>query len=83
MAAKITAINGQVNSTDAKEFLLTSTDEVLLLPKYGVEGRLVTNDTVTNKPCAIGSTAMVVTGSVTDVYILTPDNEWTLIKWIC
>ena len=78
MAAKITAINGQVNSTDTKEFLLTSTDEVLLLPKYGVEGRLVAYDTVKNEPCAISSTAMVVTGSVTDVYILTPDNEWTL-----
>lgn len=77
MAAKITAINGQANATDTKEFLLTSVDEVLLLPKYGIEGQLVTNDTVTNKPCAIGSTAMVCTGTSTEVYILTPDNEWT------
>lgn len=78
MAAKITAINGQTNSSDTKEFLLTSVDEVQLLPKYGIHGTLVTDDTVTNKPCAIGSTATVCTGSLTEVYILTPDNEWTL-----
>ena len=77
MAAKITAINGQANSTDTKEFLLTSVTEIAMLPKYGIYGTLVTDDTVTNKPCAIGSTAMVCTGTSTDVYILTPDNEWT------
>lgn len=76
MSAKITAINGQANSSDTKEFLLTTTDEIKLLPKNGVVGTLETADTVTNKPCAIGSTAMVVNSTSTEVYILTPDNEW-------
>ena len=34
------------------------------------------NDSVADEPCAYGSTAMVVTGSLTEVYILTPNNEW-------
>ena len=76
MAAKITAINGQTNASDTKEFLLTSVDEITKLPRNGIEGTLETADTVTNKPCAIGSTAMVCTGTSTEVYILTPDNEW-------
>ena len=47
------------------------------LPKYGIRGTLNDpNDTVVDEPCAYGSTAMVVTGSLTEVYILTPNNEW-------
>nr|DAL67428.1 MAG TPA: hypothetical protein [Caudoviricetes sp.] len=76
MSVKITAINGQANSSDTKEFLLTTTDEIKLLPKNGIEGTLITDETVINKPCAIGSTAMVVNSVSTEVYILTPDNEW-------
>ena len=76
MSAKITVINGQSNSTDTKEFLITSLDEVAKLPRNGIEGSLETTDTVTNKSCAIGSTAMLVTTGNIEVYILTPDNEW-------
>ena len=76
MSVKIIAINGQVNSTDTKEVLLTSVDEITKLPRNGIEGTLETADTVTNKSCAIGSTAMVCTNTSTEEYILTPDNEW-------
>lgn len=78
MAAKIITINGQSNSSDTKEFLLTSVDEVAKLPRNGVEGTLETADTVTNKSCAIGSTAMVCDGNSTLVFILSPNNEWIL-----
>lgn len=74
---KITSIGGHANSYSQKEYLLTSISDLDKLPKYGIRGTLNDpNDTVVDEPCAYGSTAMVCTGSTTEVYILTPNNEW-------
>lgn len=77
MGFKITAINGKPNAYNQKEYLLTDENQINLLPRYNVRGQLNDpNDSVVNEPCAYGSTAMVCTGSLTEVYILTPNNEW-------
>ena len=74
---KITSIGGHANSYSQKEYLLTDISDLSKLPKYGIRGALNDpNDSVIDEPCAYGSTAMVVTGSLTEVYILTPNNEW-------
>lgn len=73
----ITACNGVPNSPDIKEYLLSSVDEIDKLPRDGVRGQQEFGDeTGINDPCAIGSTAMVATGSSTEVYILSSENEW-------
>lgn len=77
MGFKITAINGRPNAYNQKEYVLTDVTQIDLLPKYGVRGQMNDpQDSVADEPCAYGSTALVVTGGQTDVYILTPDNEW-------
>lgn len=74
---KITSIGGKPSSYSQKEYLLTDISDIDKLPKYGIRGTLNDpNDTVADEPCAYGSTAMVCTGSSTEVYILTPNNEW-------
>ena len=74
---KITSIGGEPNSYSQKEYLLTNISDLDKLPKCGIRGMLNDpNDSVADEPCAYGSTAMVVTGSLTEVYILTPNNEW-------
>ena len=74
---KITSIGGHANSYSQKEYLLTDTSDIDKLPKYGIRGTLNDpNDSVSDEPCAYGSTAIVVDGSTTEVYILTPNNEW-------
>ena len=74
---KITSIGAKPNSYSQKEYLLTDISDIDKLPKYGIRGTLNDpNDSVVDEPCAYGSTAMVVTGSLTEVYILTPNNEW-------
>ncbi len=77
MAFKIIGANGKPNSYLQKEYLLTNAEDVSKLPRVGIKGTQEScDDTVTNDPCAVGSTALVVTGAVTEAYILTPDNEW-------
>lgn len=79
MAFKITQINGKPNSYSQKEYLLNDVSEISKLPRVGIRGTMNDpQDSVADEPCAYGSTAMVCTGSATLVYILTPDNEWTL-----
>lgn len=74
---KITAINGKPNAYNQKEYLLTDISDLDKLPKYGIRGTLNDpQDSVADEPCNFGSTAMVCTGSLTEVYILTPNNEW-------
>lgn len=74
---KITSIGGNPNSYSQKEYLLTDISDIDKLPKCGIRGTLNDpNDSVADEPCAYGSTAMVCTGSLTEVYILTPNNEW-------
>lgn len=75
---KINTINGKPNAYNQKEYLLTDVADLDKLPKYGIRGTQADPmDSVADEPCAYGSTAMVCTGTSTDVYILTPDNEWT------
>lgn len=67
-------------SAELKEFLCSSVDDISKLPKFGIEGTQVDseymNNEEDNEPCMYGSTAMVCDGSVSDVYILNPDNNW-------
>ena len=77
MGFKITAINGKPNAYNQKEYLLTDENQINLLPRYNVRGQMNDpQDSVADEPCAYGSTAMVVANGNTEVYILTPDNEW-------
>ena len=74
----ITKVRGKENSSCHREFLLTSLDDLDKLPRHKVRG--MQNDSENpeyDDPCAIGSEAMVVTGTDTYMYILTPDNQWT------
>ena len=74
---KITSIGGKPNSYSQKEYLLTDSSFIDKLPKYGIRGTLNDpNDSVSDEPCAYGSTAVCVDGTSTEVYILTPNNEW-------
>lgn len=74
---KISTINGKPNAYNQKEYLLTDVADLDKLPKYGIRGTQADPmDSVADEPCAFGSTAMVVTGTSTEVYILTPNNEW-------
>ena len=76
---KISTINGKPNAYNQKEYLLTDVADLDKLPKYGIRGTQNDEmDSVADEPCAYGSPAMVVTGTSTLVYVLTPDNEWTL-----
>lgn len=78
MAFSITTYNGMPNSPETKEYLCTSLDDLAKLPRYGIRGtQNVDNETVDDDPCAIGSEALICTGTSTEVYKLTPDNEWT------
>lgn len=79
MAFDIMEIGGKINSAIQKQYILNSASDIGKLPKSGIRGtQIVDNDSSINDPCAFGSTAIVCTGTETDVYILTPDNEWTL-----
>lgn len=71
----ITKVSGQCNATNTREFLLSSADDISKLPKSDVKGTFK-DDTTLNAPCAIGSTALVATGTTTEVYILSPNNTW-------
>lgn len=74
---KITSIGGHASSYSQKEYLLTDISDIDKLPKYGIRGTQADPmASVADKPCAYGSTAIVCTGSLTEVYILTPNNEW-------
>ena len=74
---KITQINGKPNSYSQKQYLLGSLDDLTKLPKVGVRGTMNdVNDSVADEPCAVGSQAVYCDGTVTEVYILTPHNEW-------
>lgn len=78
MAITITAINGRPNYNQ-KEYLLTDASQIDLLPRYGIRGtQNDPNNTIVDEPCGYGSSAMVCSGGFTEVYILTPDNEWVL-----
>lgn len=77
MAFKIIGVNGGANSCSQKEYLLTNAADINKLPRAGIKGTQdVGKNSVANDPCAVGSTALLVTGTTTEAYILTPDNEW-------
>lgn len=77
MPCKITKCNGTPNSPIQKEYMITDVLDIPKLPRVGIRGTIQdAKDTVINDPCSYGSTALLVTEEVTEVYILTPDNEW-------
>lgn len=59
-----------------KEYICTSADDIAMLPRHEVAG--TSGEKISDAPCGYGSTAIVCTGESSDVYILTPDNNWTL-----
>lgn len=59
-----------------KTFICDSVEDINNLPRFGVLGKQ-DNDPRCNTACAYGSTALVCNGSITETYILTPNNEWT------
>ena len=74
MSVRTKEINGYPARSDIKQFMLTSVDDVPKLPKSGVVGTLDDSEEPgINKPCGIGSEAIVKTG---EIYLLWPDNEW-------
>ena len=76
MATSVIEINGNPARSDIKRFMLLTVDEVAKLPKQGVYGTLdTTKDPEINRPCGIGSEAIVKTG---EIYMLWPDNEWAI-----
>ena len=70
MAFVTTTVNGHPVSSDLKEFVCQSVDDISKLPKKGISGTQETGD---NEPCAIGSMALVSTG---EIFVLFPNNEW-------
>lgn len=76
MAAKLTAINGKPTSSEYREYLCSTEDDIKLLPRYGVRGTLSndTSDIISNDPCSIGSKAYVC--DTMEFWILSPNNEW-------
>ena len=77
MPCKITKCNGTPNSSMQKEYMITDVLDIAKLPRVGIRGAIQdVKDTVINDPCSYGSTALLVTGETTEVYILTPNNEW-------
>ena len=76
MACKLHTVNGKPNSFSVREYIVDTTDDIALLPRYGVNGTMNVDasDSYSNDPCAIGSTALVCNTS--EVWILSPSNEW-------
>lgn len=65
------SISGRCN-----EYICTSPDDIAKLPRRNIPGTQESCD-VDNEPCVYGSTALVCTGTTTEVYILNADNQWT------
>lgn len=63
-------------SEKKKSYLLTSEDDVAKLPRFEINGSQGQNPT-DDEPCNFGSTALLVTGADTKVFMLMPDNQWT------
>ena len=66
-----------------KEFICTSADDLAKLPKFGIKGTQVDDsynyNEHDNESVMYGSIAMVCDGATSEMYILTPDNNWTKI----
>lgn len=74
MALSLMDIKGVPARADIKTFMCTTVDEISLLPRQGIPGTAnEKGNPDINKPCGIGSKAIVKTG---EVYLLWPDNEW-------
>ena len=80
MSCKLNAINGKLNSFSVREYIVDTTDDIALLPRYGIKGTMNVDisDKVSNDPCDIGSTALVCRNSngKSEIWILSPCNEW-------
>ena len=77
MSFKVTNVYYHSDSAcGVREFICDSVSDVANLPRFGVPGKQ-DGDPTSNEVCAYGSIAIVCDGSVTETYILTPNNEWT------
>lgn len=80
MSCKLHTINGKPNSSSLREYIVDTTDDIALLPRYGVKGTMNVDilDKTSNEPCAIGSTALVCknANNTSEVWMLSPSNEW-------
>ena len=77
MAFRLTKISDQGSIPGVLcEYLCSSAADIEELPKFGIPGTQEDSD-FDNRPCGYGSIAVICTGEVTEVYTLTPDNEWT------
>lgn len=75
MACKLITNNGDPNAIAINEYYCDTEADIALLPKFGIEGKIDDKyDSLANKPCSIGSTALVI--ETADLYVLAPSNEW-------
>ena len=75
MAIKLMRNNDEPNAVVINEYYCDTVSDIDLLPKYDEEGKFKDeHDSLANKPCSIGSTALVIDTS--ELYILAPSNEW-------
>lgn len=78
MSVSVMITGGESNSSAMKEFICNSIEDIARLPRYGIGGTIENmTDFTINYPCAIGSTALVVSdGGLLAVYILSATNKW-------
>lgn len=75
MATKVTSSNGRSTLFYHKKFICDKEEDILKLPKDGIEGSIQdSSDDMINRPCSIGSTALVC--STSEMWVLSPSNEW-------
>lgn len=79
MSSKVTSSNGRSTLFSHKKFICDSEEDIAKLPKDGIEGSIEgSSDDLINRPCSIGSTALVC--STSEMWILSPSNEWVKFK---
>ena len=79
MAIKLIKNNDEPNAVAINHNHCMTESDIALLPKFEVEGKFDDpHDSLANKPCSIGTTALVIETS--EDYILAPNNEWTKVS---
>lgn len=75
MSYKVVRVGGHCNSSNIREFICQDESDIKKLPRNGIGGvQSDKSDTVSNAPCAVGSTAIVCSSS--QRWILSPENIW-------
>lgn len=77
MAFKVTRMTNQGSiGGSVNEYICDSVSDIAKLPRVNVSGTQE-DYYVGNAPCWYGSIAIICTGSETEVWMLTANNEWT------